>query len=242
MSQKEIINYDVVYGIHPVFELLKNKKRKVFEIFILKADLKLHRDIKSLLPSYPVTVHLVEKELLNRKAGCDDHQSIVAFAQPFPFLNKFFDAKKSPFLLLLDGVCDVRNLGAIIRSAYCTGVDGIIISRKAGAPLSATALKASAGLAERIDIFQVASVSQALILLKTAGYSIYATTPNSKESVFDIKYNFPLCVVIGSEGFGVSSEVMKSSTAVTLPQKTKDISYNASVAAGIVLFLISQKR
>ena len=87
------------------------------------------------------------RDVLNRLAQTTDHQSVVAWANPFNIRKKFFEPAKSPFLLLLDSIQDPRNLGAILRSAYCTGVDGVIICGKNSAPLNATALKSSAGLA-----------------------------------------------------------------------------------------------
>lgn len=229
----------VVYGVHPVVELLKQKRRKVFELFVLKPEPKIWSTIKNLLPNYPVTVHHVDRSLLEKKAGSSDHQGIVAFAAPFPFRKKFFESSKSPFLLLLDGIQDVRNLGAIIRSAHCTGVDGIILCKKQGATLTAAALKASAGLAERMEIYEANSVGAALVELKNASYTLYVTALGAKSDIKTISFKKPLCVVVGNEGKGVSPETKKAGTVITLPQTSADISYNASVASGIILFLIA---
>jgi 23S rRNA (guanosine2251-2'-O)-methyltransferase len=142
--------------------------------------------------------------------------------------------------LLLDGIQDPRNLGAILRSAHCTNVDGVILVKKNAAPLTATALKASAGLAEYLDIMIANSVEEAVILLKKSGYNLYLATFDGQNALA-CNYAMPLCVVIGSEGLGISRSIMHEGTKITLPQKSSDISYNASVAASLLTFLISTR-
>lgn len=236
--KKPVQKGEFVYGVHPVVELLTAKRRKVFELYTLKPEPKAWRQIAPLLPKYQVPVHHLTKLQLNQKLGTTDHQGVAALVAPFPVRKKFFDPEREPFLLLLDGVQDVRNFGAIIRSAYCTGVDGIIVCKKQGAPLTGAAMKASAGLAERMEIYEAPSVAAALQELKKVGYHCYVTALGGKQDATQLHYKQPLCVIIGSEGKGVSPESLKAGTVVTLPQKTDDVSYNASVAAGIILFMV----
>jgi 23S rRNA (guanosine2251-2'-O)-methyltransferase len=143
-------------------------------------------------------------------------------------------------LVMLDGIQDPRNLGAILRSAYCTGVDGVIITRKGGSPLTATALKSSVGLAERMEIYEASSAIQAVQELKKAGYNLYMAAFHGENAAV-YSFTMPLCLVIGSEGEGISREIIGQGVQVTIPQRVPGISYNASVAAGILLFLISNK-
>lgn len=232
---KKIVPGELVYGVHPVTELLKQKKRKVLDIFVLNPEPKAWVHIRDFLPKYPVRVHRMNRDALSKKLGTTDHQGIGAIAQPFAYRKKFFDPKKEPFLVLLDGVQDVRNFGAILRSAYCTGVQGVIVAKKQAAPLTGPALKASAGLAERMDIYQASSTAAALQELQNAGYTIYVAALSKKQNAFNQVYTFPACLVIGSEGTGVTPATLKAGTIVTLPQKSADVSYNASVAAGILL-------
>ncbi|MFT6765580.1 MAG: 23S rRNA (guanosine2251-2'-O)-methyltransferase [Alteromonas naphthalenivorans] len=239
--KKKMVAGDIIYGVHPVVELLKQKRRKVLDVFMLNPEPKIWMELRDMLPKYPVRIHKMSKESLNQRLGTTDHQGIGAFAQQFPFRKKFFEPKKQPFLLLLDGVQDVRNFGAIVRSAYCTGVNGIIICRRKGAPLRGASLKASAGLVERMEIYETSSVGNAIQELKDAGYNLYVAALSKKANAFTIQYKKPLCLIIGSEGTGVSSLALKSGTVVTLPQKSTDVSYNASVAAGILLSVISQQ-
>lgn len=231
---------ELVYGIHPVIELLKAKRRKIISIYTTKPMPKAWDQIEELLPKYPINIQYVSRDVLNNIAGTTDHQSVLAWAHPFPLRKKFFEVEKYPLIVLLDGIQDTRNLGAIVRSAYCTGINGIIITKKNTAPINASALKASAGLGEHMDIFVATTAGEAAQLIKKAGYHLYLATFQGKNAT-EISYQQPLCLAIGGEGFGISKEIISSGTQITIPQRSKDISYNASVAAGILLFIASQK-
>jgi 23S rRNA (guanosine2251-2'-O)-methyltransferase len=233
---------ELVYGAHPIHELLKAKRRQIKAIYTLKPEPKSFAAIRALLPKY-IHVEYRSREELSRLAGTTDHQGIVAWAGPFVWRKKPFDPKEQRVLLMLDGIQDTRNLGAILRSAYCTGVHGVVVTRKRSAPMNASAIKASAGLAEHVQMYQVASAKQGIQELKAAGYHIYiaALAKNSQDAA-RIAYQAPMCVVIGSEGTGVSADILGQGTVVTLPQRTADISYNASVAAGILLFLVAMQQ
>lgn len=236
----KVKNTEILYGIHPIIELLKAKKRKLTVIYTTKPTPKGFAQIQELLP-HGIPIQYVTREVLHKLAQTTDHQGVVAYGTPFEYRRKFFNKEQQPFLLMLDGIQDVRNLGSIIRSAHCIGVQGIIITSKNSAPLNASALKSSAGLAEHMPIYQAPSSAAAVVELKKAGYQIYLAVLNGKNAT-SITYQQPLCLVIGSEGTGISSTILHEGISITLPQKTTDISYNASVAAGILLFLISQQK
>lgn len=230
---------ELVYGIHPIVELLKAKRRKIITLYTTKPEPRAWSTIAPLLPA-KVTIQYVTRDALHNIAQSTEHQGFVAWATPFQFRKKEFDAKKQPFLLMLDGIQDPHNLGAILRSAYCTGIDGVIITQKQSAPLSAAALKASAGLAEHLEIMLISSAKAGVHTLKQAGYQFYlATVGRKSEHALHVSYQSPLCLVIGSEGTGISSDILSAGTCITLPQRTSTISYNASVAAGILLFLVA---
>jgi 23S rRNA (guanosine2251-2'-O)-methyltransferase len=230
---------ELIFGVHAILELLKAKRRKLEIIYTTKPTPKSWVQIEKLLPKH-LQIQYVSRDVLTKMAGTADHQGILAYAQPFIFKKEFFNAKKEPFLIMLDSIQDVRNVGAIIRSAYCTGASGLILISKQGASLTAAALKASAGLAEHLPIFVAPSIGAALTLLSKAGYQLYAALLHGKDAT-QVTYQQPLCLVIGNEATGVSKEIMNAGTAITLAQKTEDISYNASVAAGILLFLIGMQ-
>jgi 23S rRNA (guanosine2251-2'-O)-methyltransferase len=231
---------ELIYGIRPILELIKAKKRKIISIYTTRPEPKVWRELEPLLPER-VQIQYVAPEVLDRMVGTTDHQRVIAWVGQPVVRKKFFDPEKHKFLLMLDGIQDARNLGAILRSAYCIGIDGIIITKRASAPLNATAIKASAGLAEHLEILVVSSAQEAAKQLQEAGYTIYLATLDGADATKQ-EYNYPLCLVIGSEGSGISHQILNSGTHITLPQRTADISYNASVAAGILLFLIAQRR
>lgn len=232
---------ELIFGIHPVVELLKAKRRKLISIYTTKPTPQSFNEIEKVWPKYPVPIQYVGREILDRMAGTTDHQGVVAWTQAFPYRKSFFDPERHKFLVMLDGVQDPRNLGAILRSAYCTGVDGVILIKRGGAQLTGVAIKSSAGLSEHLEIYQAQSAASAMIDLKNAGYTAYLATFDGKNAV-TCEYVSPLCVVIGGEGYGVTKGILSSGVHVTLPQKESDISYNASVAAGILLFLISTQK
>lgn len=231
---------DMVYGVHSILELLSAKRRKVTMVYTTQTPIKAWSKIEKLLPSY-IQVQYVDRGILDKISGFAEHQGVVAVVQAFPFESKMFEPKKFPFLIVLDGVQDVRNLGAIIRSSYCTGVDGIVLCAKNSAPLTPAAIKASAGLAEHARIHIAPSMSSAIKDLAQAGYHIYLATLGQGENAATIDYQMPAALVIGNEETGISKEILSSGTRVLLPQRRADISYNASVAAGILLFLMGVK-
>ena len=228
---------NVVYGVHSMLELLAAKRRKVSMVYTVKPFIKAWSRIQGLLPSY-VQIQYVDRNTLENICGSSEHQGIVAIVQPFPFESKIFDSKKFPFLVVLDGVQDVRNLGAIIRSAYCAGVDGIILSGKNSAPVTAAAIKASAGLAEHSRIYIAPTLFSAMSELAKEGYHIYLATLGQGENAAQVAYKTPAALVIGNEESGISKDILSSGIRILLPQRRSDISYNASVAAGILLFLM----
>ncbi len=116
----------------------------------------------------------------------------------------------------------------------------LLLSKKVGAPINASTLKASAGLAEHLDIMFVPSAQHAASLLKSAGYNLYLAVVNHGTDALTTKYSLPLCLVIGSEGVGISQDIRSQGACITLPQKDTS-SYNASVAAGILLFLVAHQ-
>lgn len=232
-------NLQVVYGVHPVIELLKAKKRRVHAVYTTRPEPKAWTLIKSLLPSRPVTLHYADRNKLANLAGSPDHQGVIAMADPFVLRKKPFDPEKYTQLLMLDGIQDTRNLGAILRSAYCTGMNGVVLTQRLSAPINASTLKASAGLAEHLEIYQAPSAAAAALELTMAGYKLFVAALEKGTDARKVAYTKPFCIVIGSEGHGVSHEVVAKGTVITLPQKSADISYNASVAAGILMFLVT---
>jgi 23S rRNA (guanosine2251-2'-O)-methyltransferase len=231
---------ELIFGLHSIIELLKAKRRKLAILYTTKPIPKGLQAIEPLLPK-GIQIQYVERDVLTKLAGTPDHQGVVAYASPFVIRKKFFEPTTHKKLLMLDGIQDVRNLGAILRSAYCTGINGIILMKKHGAPLNAAALKASAGLAEHLDVYLAPSNQVAIQELKKAGYNLYLAVVSKGANATTVEYKEPLCLVIGGEATGISPDIKGSGQLITLPQRNAEISYNASVAAGILLFIVSQK-
>src|SRR3989304_9912482 len=126
---------ELIHGVHPLLEALKAKRRKLISIYTTKPTPKAWEQLEREFPKYPFNIQYVARDVLTRMAGSGDHQGIVAWVHTFPYRKKFFDPAKAPVLVMLDGIQDARNLGAILRSSYCTNVDGGFITQKGSAPL-----------------------------------------------------------------------------------------------------------
>lgn len=238
MKKKQTVKYtNLIYGVHPVQELLQSKRMKIGAIYTLKNPIKAWTALSKLIPSH-IPVSLVTRETLDNVSISKDHQGIIAFVSDFPFTQAIFTPDKQKFVVVLDEIQDVRNLGAILRSAYCTGVDGVILVRSNAASLTPAAFKASAGLAIHLPIYLAASVKSAIFDLKKSGYNIYCATLGGSESVANFTFKDPAVLVIGNEENGISADVAKMGIKILLPQRRPDISYNASVAAGILMYSI----
>lgn len=188
------------------------------------------------LPSY-VNVKEVSRAYITKLAGNTEHQGIVAEVSPLVVRKKFFNPSEHPLIVLCDGIEDPRNLGAILRSAYCTNFMGIIMPTRGTSPISGSVLKGSAGLAEHLDIFKCSSGIEGAQLAKKAGYNLFMAALGGKD-IREIEFKKPLCIVIGNEGSGIQKSILSMGQSFLLPQKRPDISYNASVACGISLFYI----
>ena len=226
-QNKKSFDKEVIYGANAIIEMLRAKKRKLYSIYTTKVLPKSWMRIKPYLPPKIQNIQYVSRDLLTKLAGSSEHMGLVALVSPFRFHIKIFDPVKKPFILLLDGVQDVRNLGAILRSAYCTGVDGVILCHKRGAALTSDVFKTSAGLAEHLDIHIAPSISRAVQDLTKSGYHFYMSVVRNGKNAAQISYKRPACLVIGSEATGITSNIRDKGELITLPQRSKNISYNA---------------
>lgn len=238
-NKKDKSSNELIYGAHPIIEVIRAKRRKIVSVFTTKPLPKSWKRIEKILPRTVSNIQYVARSVLDRMTGTTDNMGVAAWVTPFQYRKKAFDPEKQKIILLLDSVKDVRNLGAILRSAYCTGVNGVILCKKFAAPITAAALKSSAGLAEHLEIQIAPSLKHAVLELKKSGYNLYMTVVDNGKNAMMVEYKKPLCLVIGSEETGISKDVLKYGELITLPQRDPDASYNASVAAGIFLFLLS---
>jgi 23S rRNA (guanosine2251-2'-O)-methyltransferase len=228
---------DLVYGVHPIIEILRAKKRKIYNLFIDKSRQKNISEIIKQLASYTKIVYC-DKKKLDILCNSSDHQSIAAYVSPFLYQKNFFKPELFPVLLFCDSIQDTRNLGALLRSAYCTNILGVVITEDSSVDITASTFKSSAGLAEHISIYKSRNMKLALEEATKSGYLIYLAAPNGVP-IEKIKIAGPCGIVIGNEHLGIDPSLYKFGNIISLKQKESCISYNASVAGGILLYTFS---
>lgn len=226
-----------IYGRNPVKESLRAHTIK--KLFVSKSFS--DQEILSLAKSNNIEVKTVSPNELDSLSNKGVHQGIVGQIIPFEYadlasiINKCKKVER-PIIVILDGIEDPHNFGAIIRSAEIFGVSAIIISKHNQVPVNATVMKTSAGALIYVPIVLVSNISQTIERLKGEGFWIVAADGSAKLNYADLKYDFPTALIIGNEGKGISPLVKKNSDyLVKIPMYGKVNSLNASVAAGILL-------
>ena len=230
----------MIYGLHPVMEAVKSGK-EIDKIFIQKAlQGKLSGDLLRLLKEKKIAYKTVPVEKL-RKLTKENHQGVVAFISPVQFqnletiLSALLPDKPATFVLL-DGITDPRNLGAIIRTAAAVDATAIIVPENNTAPFNEEVVKTSSGGIFKIPVSKVKHLKDALFLLQSYQITIFAATEKASKLVYDanLKQNFAL--IMGSEGKGVQKSLLNMSEKIKLPMSNHIDSLNVSVAAGVILY------
>ena len=236
-------NYDdIVFGRNSVLELLKSNK-DINKIFIEKGEK--HGSIKEIISrakEAKVVIVEVQKAKLDTMTT-ENHQGVIASVPPFNYCEvedilEFAEEKNEvPFVIMLDGIEDPHNLGAIIRTAETAGVHGIIIPKRRSAAVNSTVMKVAAGATSYMKVARVNNLNETIKKLKKAGLWLVGTDGYSDTYYYNQDLTGPICVVIGSEGFGMSKLVKENvDILVKIPMKGQITSLNASVAAGIVIY------
>lgn len=226
---------NLIFGRNAVMEALK--ANKVVTLYLVKG----FSDKKILdFVGNNVVVKYIDAVEMNK--SCDGvHQNVAAITKPYEYIDlegalRLASKEENPVLLILDGIEDPHNFGAILRSADIFNVSAVIISKHNQIPLNSTVAKTSAGAINYVPVCMVNNLNQAIEKLKSDGYWIVSSDGNANTYYNDLKYDFKCALVIGSEGFGVSKLVLKNSDyVVKIPMRGKVNSLNASVAAGILL-------
>jgi 23S rRNA (guanosine2251-2'-O)-methyltransferase len=192
---------------------------------------------------------MVPVEKLNRLSKNNNHQGAVAQISPVEFydletlIEETLDNGTTPLFLLLDQLSDVRNFGAIIRTAECTGVNGIIIQKNGSAPVNAETIKTSAGAAFKIPICKVDHLKDALFILESSEIKTVAATEKTEDSLYNINLNQPLAIIMGSEHRGINPSILKMvDYKAKLPLLGDIASLNVSVACGAFLYETVRQR
>ena len=256
MYQKK--NYDtrrpkekeMIFGIRAVMEALD--AGKVLDKILIRRDMSsaIGRELLDKLNAYQLqaAVQRVPVEKLNQFTE-KNHQGVIAFISPVEFykledvVQNAYDEGRVPFLVVLDGVTDVRNFGAIARTCSCAGVDAIVIGTRGSAAVNGDAIKASAGALHTLPICKVENLQNALRYLRDSGITLVAATEHTDQNYTDVDMTLPIAIVMGNEEKGIYEENLKlCNEKVRIPMTGTIESLNVSVAAGVFIYEVVRQR
>ncbi len=245
--KEEKIYDDVVAGRNAVIELLKSDK-DINKIFIERGEK--HGSINEIVARAKENkIVLVEVDKSKLDTMAENHQGVVAVVPPFNYceiediLEVAKQKEEDPFILILDGIEDPHNLGAIIRTAETAGCHGIIIPKRRNAAVNSTVTKVSAGATTYVKIARVNNLNDTIRKLKDSGLWVIGTDGSAKTMYYNQDLRGPLAIIIGSEGFGMSKLVKENADIlIKIPMKGQITSLNASVSAGIVIYEAVKQR
>jgi len=238
----------MVYGVRPVIEALQAGKEieKVLVVTGLKSEL--FPEMRKMLNEKDIPMQYVPIEKLNRVTR-QNHQGVIAFVSPIVYedyeqiIPALFDIGRNPLVLILDRITDVRNFGAIARTAECAGVDAIIVPSRGSALMGADAVKTSAGALFKIPVCRSVNLKDTIDYIKACGLQVVAATEKATDYHFQIDLTLPTAIMLGSEEDGVSPEYLKRcDQRVRIPMVGEIESLNVSVAAGVILFEAVKQR
>lgn len=239
----------MVFGIRAVIEAIDSGK-EIESLFVQRGlSGSLFLELKSLLKEYNLGFQQVPIEKLNRITQ-KNHQGVIAVISPIVYHNiedllpQIFEKGETPLLLMLDGVTDVRNMGAIARTAECAGVHAIIVPRKGSAEINPDAIKTSAGALYKIPVCRQDNLGKVGKYLIESGIQLVVSTEKTDDSIYDVDYTVPTCIIMGAEDVGVSDDLIRISDKLAkIPMFGEIGSLNVSVSAGVVLYeTIRQRR
>ncbi|BBL04642.1 MULTISPECIES: 23S rRNA (guanosine(2251)-2'-O)-methyltransferase RlmB [Alistipes] len=238
---------NLIFGIRPVVEAIE-AGREIEKLYIRKgAEGQLMTELRDLCLRHRVRVQEVPVEKLNRLVR-GNHQGVVAqiaaiaYVQLDDILERVPD-DETPLVVVFDGVTDVRNFGAIARSAECAGAHGLIAPLKNSAPVNAEAIRASAGALTTIPVCRVGSIRNTLKTLQAEGFQVVAATEKSRKLLYDADLRRPTALVMGAEETGISKEVLKlCDERLAIPLIGRIESLNVSAAAAVMLFEVVRQR
>lgn len=238
-----------IFGIRAVIEAI-NSGKTISKVYLQK-DLSGHlfSELNSLIKQHNIATSHVPVEKLNRISKNGNHQGVAAQISPIEFsdldelIAAAFEKTTTPLFLLLDQISDVRNFGAIIRTAECAGVQGIVIQKQGNAPISADTIKTSAGAAFKMPICKVDHIKDAIFQFQAANIHLVAATEKTDTLIYDIDLTLPTAIIMGSEDRGINPSILKIVThKAKLPMLGEIDSLNVSVACGAFLYEAIRQR
>ena len=237
-----------IFGIRAIIEAI-NSGKTIDKVFVQKGLRgELFQELEQTLRKASINTSYVPIEKLNRLSK-GNHQGAVAQISPVEFYDienlvlSVIESGKIPLFLLLDQLSDVRNFGAIVRTAECTGVSGIIIQKKGGAPINGDAIKTSAGAIFKIPICKVDHIKDAVFYMQASGIKVIAATEKAEHLIYNVSLNEPCAIIMGSEGRGINPSILKIvDERAKLPIIGEIESLNVSVACGAFLYEVVRQR
>jgi 23S rRNA (guanosine2251-2'-O)-methyltransferase len=239
---------EMIYGTRAVIEAIKAGKE--IEKVMIQSSLAndLIKELISTAREKQIPYTFVPQEKL-KKFSTKNHQGVicilasVTYASLDNLIDHAYSEGREPFLLILDRVTDVRNFGAIARTAECAGVDGIVIGEKGNAPITGDAMKTSAGALNHLGICREKDLKKTLKLLRESGIRIIACTEKAANSIYDVEISGPVAIIMGSEEDGITDALLRDADElVKIPMKGKIGSLNVSVATGVAIYEIVRRR
>ncbi len=239
---------EMIFGIRAVIEAID--AGKVLDKVLLRRDMSstIGRELLQKLSGTNTPVQKVPIEKLNQFTD-KNHQGVIAFLSPIEFqpveniVQSLFDNGKTPLLMILDGITDVRNFGAIARTCVCAGVDALIISAKGSVAVNGDAVKTSAGALHTLPVCKVENLQNCLTFLKDSGLQILAATEHTTTNYTDANMTLPTAIIMGSEENGIYQANLSLATQqVRIPMTGAIESLNVSVAAGVILYEAVRQR
>lgn len=242
MAQNKREIEDLIFGVHAVIEAIKARKT-INKIMIQRGmDKGLFKELKEALANKKYTLQFVPAQKIN-SLTTKNHQGVVAFISPVvyqelePIIAEVFERGDSPNILVLDRITDVRNFGAIARTAECAGVHAIVVPDRHSALVTSDAIKTSSGALHKIPVCKTRDLNQTVEYLKTSGLRVVACTEKTNDFVFDVSLSGPTAIIMGSEEDGISRELLSiAHQRAKVPLLGTVGSYNVGVACGIVLY------
>jgi len=233
---------DLIFGVRAVIEAVEARK-EINKIMIQRGmDKALFKELKEALANKKYTLQFVPIEKINRLTT-KNHQGVVAFISPVVYheienvLNDVFEAGDIPNVLVLDRITDVRNFGAIARTAECAGVHAIVIPDRNSALITSDSIKTSSGALHKIPVCKTKDLVETVEYLKNAGLRVVACTEKTHDFVFDVTLSGPTTIILGSEEDGISQELLSlAHQRAKIPLLGTIGSYNVGVSAGIILY------
>lgn len=239
---------DFIFGLRPVIEAIREGRQ--FERLLIKQGMQgyLFHELMKEIKEHEIPFQIVPAEKIETYTR-KNHQGVIAWMSLIEYqdisiiLPGIFEKGEDPLLLCLDGITDVRNFGAIVRSASCFGVHAVLIPEKGAARITADAIKTSAGALNTFPVCRTKSITKAVRYLRESGLKVVCADEKSKKAVYDTPLTGPLALVMGSEDRGISREMTSlADEIISIPLTGNIGSLNVSVAAGIIIYEIKRQR